>query len=312
MKVLVSGACGFIGRELIKDLQKRKHTIVAMDSGKVYTELLVNGVLEYEEFMDWEYCLDNISYDHLDGVDFAYVLGANSSTRATSEELKKPNLDSPSALITQLNLKGIPVVFASSGAVYGSKFKGNYSYINPLTNYGKSKRMMENWIEYFPLGNVIALRYHNVYGATESHKGNMASIISKWIDNYHLGIMTNELFYGSDKIKRDFIHVSDVNKINIMFLDFYKKYNQLPDISILDVGSGRATSFQEVANEIVKHTKGSIQSIINPYDETNYQFYTRANIKGISDTYKWLYDKEFEPMSIRDGVKLVFNQRIAK
>lgn len=312
MKVLVSGACGFIGRELIKDLQKRKHTIVAMDSGKVYTELLVNGVLEYEEFMDWEYCLDNISYDHLDGVDFAYVLGANSSTRATREELKKPNLDSPSALITQLNLKGIPVVFASSGAVYGSKFKGNYSYINPLTNYGKSKRMMENWIEYFPLGNVIALRYHNVYGATESHKGNMASIISKWIDNYHLGIMTNELFYGSDKIKRDFIHVSDVNKINIMFLDFYKKYNQLPDISILDVGSGRATSFQEVANEIVKHTKGSIQSIINPYDETNYQFYTRANIKGISDTYKWLYDKEFEPMSIRDGVKLVFNQRIAK
>jgi nucleoside-diphosphate-sugar epimerase len=310
MKVLVSGACGFIGRELIKELIKRKHSVVAMDDGKLYTKLMVNEELVYPDFMDWEYCLDNISYSHLDDVDFAFLLGANSSTRSKFDDIKKSNLNSPSALITQLNLRGIPVVFASSGAVYGSKFKGRNPIINPLTDYGRSKRLMETWISYFPLGDVMCLRYHNVYGATESHKGNMASIVSKWIDNYKNGILTNDLFFGSDTIKRDFIHVIDVNKIHIMLLDFYKKYKQLPDAHIVDVGSGRATSFQDVANEIIKHTKGSVQYTINPYNETNYQFYTRANIKPISDTYKWLYDKEFEPMTIKEGIKNVFNEKM--
>lgn len=307
MKILVSGACGFIGKELIKDLKKLGHTILAIDSISLYDRYNM-----YDDFCDWECMLDNIQYGALGDVDFAFILGANSSTRATKEELRKPNILSTSALITQLNLKGIPIVFASSGAVYGSKFKNSKAIINPLTEYGRSKEMMERWISYFPLGNIVCLRYHNVYGATESHKGNMASIVSKWIDNHLQGIKTNDLFYGSNEIKRDFIHVEDVNKVNIMFLDFYIKYNQLPDVRILDVGIGKATSFEKVANEIVKHTKGTIQSIINPYNETNYQFYTKANIKGISDIHKWLYDKDYKPMDIKEGIKKTFNDKVKK
>jgi ADP-L-glycero-D-manno-heptose 6-epimerase len=306
MKILVSGACGFIGGELIKDLKDLGHTIFGVDSISKFRETDIS----VHSFMDWEDIYDSNSYDILGDVDFAFILGANSSTRATKEELRKPNLLSTSALITQLNLKRIPVVFASSGAVYGSKFKNSKATINPLTEYGRSKEMMERWISYFPLGDVVCLRYHNVYGATESHKGNMASIVSKWIDNYFDSVKTNDLFYGSDEIKRDFIHVEDVNKVNIMFLDFYIKYKQLPDVSILDVGSGIATSFEKVAKEIVKHTKGTIQSIINPYDESNYQFYTKANIKGISDIHKWLYDKDYKPMSIKEGIKKTFTQKV--
>ena len=306
MKILVSGACGFIGGELIKDLKDLGHNIFGVDSISKFRETDIS----VHSFMDWEDIYDSNSYDILGDVDFAFLLGANSSTRATKEELRKPNLLSTSALITQLNLKGIPIVFASSGAVYGSKFLGRHSIINPLTEYGRSKEIMERWISYFPLGDVICLRYHNVYGATESHKGNMASIVSKWIDNHLQGIQTNDLFYGSDDIKRDFIHVDDVNKVNIMFLDFYIKYKQLPDVSILDVGSGKATSFEKVAREIVRHTNGTIQSIINPYDETNYQFYTKANIKGISDIHKWLYDKDYEPMSIKEGIEKTFTQKV--
>jgi len=306
MKILVSGACGFIGGELIKDLKDLGHTILGID----YLSKFNESDIIVHSFIDWEFIYDSNSYDILGDVDFAFILGANSSTRATKEELRKPNLLSTSALITQLNLKGIPIVFASSGAVYGSKFKNKEAIVNPLTEYGRSKEMMERWISYFPLGDVICLRYHNVYGANESHKGNMASIISKWIDNHLKGVKTNDLFYGSDKIKRDFIHVEDVNKVNIMLLDFYIKYKQLPDISILDVGSGIPTSFEKVAKEIVKHTKGTIQSIINPYNQTNYQFYTKANIKGISDIHKWLYDKDYEPMSIKEGIKKTFTQKV--
>lgn len=311
MKILVSGACGFIGGELIKDLKKLGHTILGIDYLSKFNKLdiLYNNV---DYFMDWESLYDSNSYDFVKEFDFAFILGANSSTRATKKELRKPNILSTSALITQLNLKGIPIVFASSGAVYDSKFKKSKAIINPLTEYGRSKEMMERWISYFPLGNIVCLRYHNVYGATESHKGNMASIVSKWIDNHLKGIQTNDLFYGSNEIKRDFIHVEDVNKVNIMFLDFYIKYNQLPDVVILDVGSGKAKSFDKVAKEIVKHTKGTIQSVINPYNETNYQFYTKANIKGISDIHKWIYDKDYKPMNIKEGIKKTFNDKVKK
>lgn len=305
MRILVSGACGFIGSELIKDLKKLGHKILLVDKMSAFDR----GDSD-EVFIDWEHMYDDIEYNELYNVDFAFLLGANSSTRATMEELKKPNLLSTSALITQLNLRGIPIVFASSGAVYGSKFKGRNAIINPLTEYGRSKEMIERWVSYFPLSNIVCLRYHNVYGATESHKGNMASIVSKWIDNHLQGIQTNDLFYGSDTIKRDFIHVDDVNKVNIMLLDFYIKYNQLPDVRILDVGSGRASSFQDVAKEIVKHTKGTIQYIINPYDEKSYQFYTRANTKGISDIHKWLYQKEYEPMNIKEGIAKTFKIKV--
>lgn len=306
MKICVSGACGFIGGELIKELQSIGYDIVAIDDGEVYQkQCQILGHEPFKEFYDWKYIYENNLTDFLDDVYFTYHLGANSSTRATWEELKTMNCYFSSWFIMENNLKRIPIVFASSGAVYGSIRKST-SKVEPLTMYGKSKAKVEEYITYFGLSDVIALRYHNVYGATESHKGNMASIVSKWIDNYNYGIFTNDLFNGSNKIWRDFIHVDDITMINVMFLNFYNKYKQLPDTNILDVGMGRASSFESVAKHIMKHTNGDVNMVENPYTEKDYQFYTKANIKGISDIYQWLYDKPFIPINIEDGVKKVF------
>jgi ADP-L-glycero-D-manno-heptose 6-epimerase len=313
MKICVSGACGFIGGELIQRLESIGYDIVAIDDVLMYEKLYKKlGKEPFKEFYDWNFIFKNKDANFLKDVYFTYHLGANSSTRATWEELKTINSEFSTWFITENNVRGIPIIFASSGAIYGS-IRTKASKVEPLTMYGYSKVKVEQFITYLPHKDVIALRYHNVYGATESHKGNMASIVSKWMDNYFIdGKLTNELFYGSDKIKRDFIHVDDINTINIMFLDFYNKYKQLPDTNILDVGSGVATSFESVAKHIVKHTKGSVQYIINPYNESNYQFYTKADIKGIKDTYLWLYDKPFEPLNISDGVSRVFNQKYNK
>jgi ADP-L-glycero-D-manno-heptose 6-epimerase len=315
MKVLVSGACGFIGRKLIDALLKEFHSVVAIDDGKIYTQMLANDELCFSEFHDWQYCLDNADYSCLDGVQFAFLLGANSSTRATFHELMKPNLNSPLGIINECKSRKIPVVFASSGAVYGSRFVDDEPTINPLTMYGLTKLMMENWVNALKYDNVVFLRYHNVYGEGEKHKGNMASIVSKWIHNYTEGILVNDLFYGSNNIRRDFIHVDDIVKVNIMFLDFYIVYQTLPSVNgdmKFDVGSGIATSFEDVAKQILKHTKGSVQYIINPYDDTNYQFYTRANTKMISGLYEWVYSKKFEPMTIAEGVNKTFDDIILK
>lgn len=309
MKICVSGACGFIGGELIRELESFGYDIVAIDDGEVYQKQCeIIGHEPFKEFYDWKYIYETNQSDFLNDVYFTYHLGANSSTRATWKELITTNCYFSSWFIMENNLKHIPTIFASSGAVYGSRRKPS-SKVEPLTMYGKSKAKVEEYITYLQLSDVIALRYHNVYGATESHKGNMASIVSKWIDNYNYGILTNDLFRGSKEIRRDFVHVDDVTKINIMFLNFYNKYKQLPDIHILDVGMGRASSFESVANQIVKHTNGKINVVRNPYNEKNYQFLTKANIKGISDIYQWLYDKPFMPINIEEGIKKVFDKK---
>jgi nucleoside-diphosphate-sugar epimerase len=309
MKICVSGACGFIGGELIRELESIGYDIVAIDDGEVYQKQCdILGHKPFKEFYDWKHIYDNNQTDFLDDVYFTFHLGANSSTRAKWEEIVKMNGYFSTWFIMENNLKKIPIIFASSGAIYGSRRKAS-SKVEPQTMYGKSKAKVEEYITYFELSDVIALRYHNVYGATESHKGNMASIVSKWIDNYTQGITTNDLFIGSKEIRRDFIHVEDITKINVMFLNFYNKYKQLPDTNILDVGMGRASSFESVANHIIKHTQGDIKFVKNPYTEKNYQFYTKANIKGISDIYQWLYDKPFIPITIEEGIKKVFTKK---
>jgi nucleoside-diphosphate-sugar epimerase len=298
MRVCVTGACGFIGSELVKRLEKDGHEVIAVDSNDKYTSC--------KESYDWQEIYNTNDYNFLNDVDFIYLLGANSDTRETEEKIKISNIASPLKMIVEANHRNIPIVFASSASIYGER-RTYKNKLSPQTPYAMSKFKVDNFIntdfaECNSLGKIACLRYHNVYGAYETPKGNMASIISKWIDNHINGISTNVLFYGSDKIKRDFIHVDDVNDINVMFLDFYIKYGQLPDNNTYDVGSGVATSFERVAKEIKKHTKCSIQYTINPYDSKNYQFYTKADIKNISDIYTWLYDKPYKPRSISEGV----------
>lgn len=315
MKVLVSGACGFIGSKLVDDLHDKGHTIVATDDVNIFNQLSETDKERFSQFQDWNNIVDNFDYSILDGVEFVFLLGANSSTRATFDELLKPNVNSPLGIVNQCKSRGIPVVFASSGAVYGSRFVLNQSAINPLTMYGLTKLMLERWIDALRYDNVVCLRYHNVYGEGEKHKGNMASIISKWIHNYTEGVLVNDLFYGSNSIMRDFIHVDDITKINMMFLDFYIKFKTLPSDNgnmIFDVGSGVPTSFEDVAKQILRHTKGSVQYIINPYDDRNYQFYTKANISIISGIHEWVYMEKYEPMTIADGVKKTFDDIIFK
>jgi ADP-L-glycero-D-manno-heptose 6-epimerase len=311
MRIVVSGASGFIGGELIKMLNDDGYTdIIAIDSESKPKRT----DLKYDRFIDWEFILENKYFDFLNLAEFVFHLGANSSTRATIEELQKPNLDFTHDLFYECSIREIPIVFSSSGAIYGSR-RDEYSTPNPLTNYGKSKLQCEQmrWEEDMDYSNITCLRYHNVYGATESHKGDMASIVSKWIDNYNNGLLTNDLFHGSNKILRDFIHVNDVNRINIMLLDHYKILKRFPlERQGYDVGMGIATSFQDVANEIIRHTKGTIQYTINPYNESNYQFYTKANIEVISDIYKMVYNKPYTPLSISQGVELVFKEKTEK
>lgn len=288
MTILVTGGAGFIGKELIKRLNHLGYNdIVVIDKKSEYPRL--KGVT-FSEFYDYEVILENNNYSFLKGIEFCFHIGANSSTRSEFKEIINSNVAFSLYLFKETEKRNIPVVFASSGAVYDNDRKEN-----PMTAYGATKLLCEK----FASENVVCLRYHNVYGATEHHKWDMASMIHKWFYG------DTKLFEGSENILRDFVHVDDINTINIMFFDFWNKNGKFKE-KIYDVGTGKAVSFEEVSKEISKHIKTEYCIIPNPYHKITYQFYTKANIEPIAELYKETYSKNFSPISIKDGVEKVY------
>ena len=190
-------------------------------------------------------------------------------------------------------------IYASSAAVYGlnedsKEIPDNES---PLNIYAESKLLFDKYImsQEYP---AVGLRYFNVYGPREQHKGSMASVAF----HLHNQLKENEeikLFEGCDgyengEQRRDFIHVEDVVKVNLWFLE-----NQ--NVSgIFNVGTGKSQTFNEVAHSVINWNKrGKINYI--PFPEKlkgAYQSYTEADISRLREVG---YKEEF--LSVQEGVK---------
>jgi ADP-L-glycero-D-manno-heptose 6-epimerase len=201
--------------------------------------------------------------------------------------------------------KNIPFIYASSAAIYGngkSGFTENPSCEKPLNVYGYSKYQFDQYIrQHLPNLNsqVVGLRYFNVYGPREQHKGSMASVA------FHLnqqllqtGIV--KLFEGSDGFwdgeqRRDFIYIDDVIKIN----DWFFKNPHIK--GIFNVGTGRAQPFNNVAKAVIAwHGRGKIQYIPFPeHLKSCYQSFTEANINALRSAG---YQERFK--TVEEGVKL--------
>jgi ADP-L-glycero-D-manno-heptose 6-epimerase len=180
----------------------------------------------------------------------------------------------------------IPFIYASSAAVYGAdlNFKESLQYEGPLNVYGYSKFQFDQYIRRHQANltaPVVGLRYFNVYGPHEAHKGSMASVA------YHLNNQIKDsdelrLFegcdgYGNGEQLRDFIYVGDVVDINLWFLDH-------PQVSgIYNTGTGRSQTFNDVANAVIGfHQRGQIRYIPFPeHLKGCYQSFTEANLDNL-------------------------------
>ena len=304
--IVVTGSNGFIGSNLIKGLNNLGYTdIIAVDDHsnpelkENITHCEISDYLEIQEFFDQ---VKTRRFDN-QNIEAIFHQGACSNTMEwDSEYLYKNNLLYSKELLKLANRIKIPFIYASSASVYGdgSEFEESIENENPINLYAYSKFKFDQIVRQELKKNetqIVGLRYFNVYGPQEQHKGNMASVAyhlhNQLKDNDKIKLFEGSHGYGNGEQRRDFIYVDDVVKVNLWFLK-NKKIS-----GIFNLGTGRSQTFNDVANAVIDwNKKGTIEYIEFPEKLLDaYQSFTQADITKLR---KVGYEEEF--LSVQEGV----------
>ena len=253
MTIIVTGAAGFIGSNIVKALNARGVTdIVAVDN-LTHADKFNNLVdCEIAEYVDKKDFLDVVESGELGG-DIEAVLheGACSDTMETDGRyMMENNYRYSLSLLEWCQEEAVPFLYASSASVYGGGkiFAEARECEAPLNVYGYSKFLFDQAVRKRladASAQIAGFRYFNVYGPRESHKGRMASVAYHFFNQYRANGKI-KLFEGNDgyangEQRRDFVSIEDVVKVNMHFLDH-------GDISgIFNLGTGRSQTFNDVA-----------------------------------------------------------------
>ncbi|MEG1834456.1 MAG: ADP-glyceromanno-heptose 6-epimerase [Burkholderiaceae bacterium] len=255
MSIIVTGAAGFIGANNVAALNARgERDIIAVDNlGKADK---FNNLAECEiaDYIDKREFIDLVRSRKLTKPAAVFHQGACSDTmESDGRYMMDNNFRYTLELFRWCQRERIPFIYASSAAVYGMGpvFAENRANERPLNVYGYSKFLFDQVLRReLPslTAPVIGLRYFNVYGPREQHKGRMASVAFHQFHQYRESGKV-KLFEGSHGYpnggqQRDFVHVDDVIAVNLHFLD-------RPVSGVYNCGSGRAQAFNDVALTVV-------------------------------------------------------------
>jgi ADP-L-glycero-D-manno-heptose 6-epimerase len=290
--IIITGAAGFIGSCLVKKLNQEGFTDLVLADDFTIAKKQPNYInKKYTQLIHRNHLFDFIKANHR-LIQFIIHLGARTDTTEFNYEiLNQLNTEYSKKIWLQAVEFGLPLIYASSAATYGL---GEFGYnddhespfkLKPLNPYGVSKNEFDKWIllqnhkPYFWAG----LKFFNVYGPNEYHKGRMASVIF----HAYQQIKTNgvvKLFkshrpdYADGQQLRDFIYVKDVVEV-IYFLMNHRK-----DSGLYNLGTGKAETFFTLATETFNALKipPQIEFIDIPADiRNNYQYYTQASMQKL-------------------------------
>jgi ADP-L-glycero-D-manno-heptose 6-epimerase len=252
MYYVVTGACGFIGANLVKALNERGVTdIIAVDNLTRADKFLNLADCEIADYLDKREFLDMVESGQLDGgIEAILHQGACSDTMETDGRYMMANNYRYSlALLDFCVEQEIGFLYASSASVYGGGgvFREEREFESPLNVYGYSKFLFDQVVRRRLPGadsQIAGFRYFNVYGPREQHKGRMASVAFHHFNQYRtdgkVKLFEGHGGYGNGEQRRDFVYVGDVIKVNMDFLESRCS-------GIYNLGTGRAQSFNELA-----------------------------------------------------------------
>ncbi len=316
--IVITGAAGFIGSYLTGSLNKNNfNALIAVDE---FSNTLKNYNLEgkhiserihRDDFFNW---LDNNQHE----VEFIFHLGARTNTTEFDRDLLwRLNTDYSKTMWQKCAVYQIPLVYASSAATYGL---GEIGYddneklipkLKPLNPYGESKNEFDKWVlkqeqkPYYWTG----LKFFNVFGPGEEHKGRMASVI--WHAFHQIrktGKMklfrSHNLDYKDGEQKRDFVYVKDVADV-MLFLMHHRK-----NPGIYNLGCGEARTFLDLTRATFNAMEKpeNIEFIDTPEDiRNNYQYYTEAKMAKLKAIG---FAKPFH--SLEDGVEQYVREHLMK
>lgn len=298
--IVVTGAAGFIGSNLVRGLNARGiFDILAVDDltdGDKFRNLVDLRITDYLHKDDFRH---QVRSGQLQRPDAVFHQGACSDTTERNGHFMMDNnfrvtLD----LFEYCQVREVPFIYASSAAVYGAGplYLEDPAHESPLNVYGYSKLLFDQVLRHRMdrlTAQVVGLRYFNVYGPREQHKGRMASVafhnMNQFVDQGHVRLFGGWDGYPDGGQQRDFVFIDDVVQVNLHFLDH-------PEASgIFNCGTGRAQPFNDVAQSVVNSLRvqqgqlalpleelvgvGQLRYIPFPDDlKGRYQSHTQANL----------------------------------
>lgn len=290
--IIVTGAAGFIGSCLISKLNEENfNAIIAVDDfsneeknknleGKKITERV-----DRKAFFDWFEKNEKL-------IEFVFHLGARTDTTEFDKDIFDDlNLNYSKKVWELCCQYDVPVVYASSAATYGMGEHGyddNHEIINqlkPLNPYGDSKNDFDIWAIDQPEKPFFwaGLKFFNVYGPNEFHKGRMASVVFHTFNQVNktggmkLFRSHHEEYQNGEQL-RDFVYVKDV--VNVLYFLMHHRKNS----GLYNLGTGQARTFLDLAKATMKsmEVEENISFIDTPEDiRDKYQYYTEANMNKL-------------------------------
>jgi ADP-L-glycero-D-manno-heptose 6-epimerase len=287
--IIVTGGAGFIGSNLVRGLNRRgRGDIVVVDdltNGHKFANLVDCDVADY---WDKRELLERLANGTAGRPEIVFHQGACAVTTEWDGRYMMENNFRYSVRLLEFCLaEGAPLIYASSAAVYGSSSRfteNDEAAERPLNVYGYSKLLFDHYVRRLlptARSQVVGLRYFNVYGPGEQHKGSMASVAfhlnRQLLETGQVRLFAGSHGYADGEQRRDFVYVDDVVAVNLWFAEHR-------DVSgVFNVGTGVSAPFNDVATAILAwHKRGTKTYIPFPAElQASYQSFTEADLSAL-------------------------------
>lgn len=288
-KIIVTGAAGFIGSAIVWRLNELGHDdIIIVDRRDDPAKEENLAPLKFTRFIEADDFIGRLG--DFKNTDAIIHMGADSSTTATDREWMMRNNYQYTLDLAEFALANdIRFIYASSAATYGDGSAGmadgtnDLDKLKPLNLYGESKHLFDQYAaKHGMFDRIVGLKFFNVFGPNENHKGDMRSLVNKAYGQI-LDTGKLQLFksahpdYADGEFGRDFVYVKDAVEMTLHFLD-----NDLG--GLFNVGSGMANTWNALADAIFKalHRETNVEYIEMPEVlRDKYQYHTQAEITRI-------------------------------